>query len=95
MKSILKQAVEGFSDERWLTPARMRGYAILLLIAYLLAIITWVYLAEGMRDHAGHPLGTDFLNVYAAEPLKGRRRYEWGHYDHQSNDDANGYRRSS
>lgn len=81
MKSILKQAVEGFRDERWLTPARMRGYAILLIIAYLLAIITWVYLAEGMRDHAGHPLGTDFLNVYAAGLMTNDGRapeaYDW------------------
>jgi hypothetical protein len=35
----------------------------------VIAIITWVALADGLNDRNGKPLGTDFSNVYAAGVL--------------------------
>lgn len=51
---------------RWVTPDRMRGYSLILLAFYALAIIGWIALADGLTDRNGKPLGTDFSNVYAA-----------------------------
>jgi hypothetical protein len=48
---------------------RMRGYSILLLCAYVVAIAVLLATAEGIVDAAGRPLGTDFANVYAAGQL--------------------------
>lgn len=53
----------------WLTAERARGYSLILLAFYLIAIVTWIALADGLVDRNGKPLGTDFSNVYAAGVL--------------------------
>lgn len=54
---------------RFVTRQRMRVYAILLLVAYVAAIVALLATAHGNVDAAGRPLGTDFANVYAAGKL--------------------------
>ncbi len=53
----------------WLSAARMRGYSLILLAAYGLAIVGWIALSDGLIDRNGKPIGTDFSNVYAAGTL--------------------------
>jgi hypothetical protein len=58
----------------WLTPARARGYSLILLGLCALAIAGWIALSDGQIDRNGKPLGTDFSNVYAAGELTWQRR---------------------
>lgn len=53
----------------WLTAERVRNYGLMLLAFYVLAIVVWIALADGLTDRNGKPLGTDFSNVYAAGVL--------------------------
>ena len=53
----------------WLTPARVRGYSLILLSIYAVAIVTWIALSHGGIDPNGKPLGTDFASFYAAGSL--------------------------
>jgi hypothetical protein len=50
----------------WLTAARVRGYSLILLGFYALAIVIWIALSHGLIDPNGKPLGTDFSSFYAA-----------------------------
>ena len=50
----------------WLTPARARGYSLILLAIAALTIVGWIALSEGMVDRKGNPIGTDFSSFYAA-----------------------------
>lgn len=60
---------QGLRTGAWLTAARMRGYALILLAVYALAIAGWLALSHGLIDPNGKPIGTDFSNVYAAGEL--------------------------
>lgn len=77
----MKQLVGSLRDAPWLTLQRIRGYSLLLILSYIVAFAVWIGLAKGLRDYAGHPLGTDFLNVYAAGlmTLQGHafQAYDW------------------
>ena len=53
----------------WLNAERVRGYSLLLLSLYALAIVVWVALSHGGIDPNGKPLGTDFASFYAAGSL--------------------------
>jgi alpha-1,2-mannosyltransferase len=53
----------------WLTAERARGYSLILLAFYVVAVVAWIALADGLVDRNGKPLGTDFSNVYAAGAL--------------------------
>jgi hypothetical protein len=53
----------------WLTPARIRGYSVILLVIAAIAVVGWIALADGLTDRNGKPIGTDFSNVYAAGTL--------------------------
>ena len=53
----------------WLTPARARGYSLILLAVCTLAFAGWIAASDGLIDRNGKPLGTDFSNVYAAGSL--------------------------
>jgi hypothetical protein len=53
----------------WLTPARARGYSLILLGLSVIAVVGWIALSNGLIDRNGKPLGTDFSNVYAAGQL--------------------------
>ncbi len=50
----------------WLDRPRLRAYATIFLSVLVLAAIGWLLKSHGLIDPAGHPIGTDFLNVYAA-----------------------------
>lgn len=53
----------------WLTPARIRNYAWMVLGLSLAGLIGLVAMSDHMVDHNGKPIGTDFSNVYAAGVL--------------------------
>ena len=53
----------------WLTPARARGYSLILLGLCALAVVGWIALSDGLIDRNGKPLGTDFSSFYAAGSL--------------------------
>jgi hypothetical protein len=59
----------GVRSGAWLTPARARGYSLILLGVCAIAISGWIALSDGLIDRNGKPLGTDFSNVYAAGTL--------------------------
>lgn len=50
----------------WLNRPRLKAYATIFLSVLVLAAIGWLLKSHGLIDPAGHPIGTDFLNVYAA-----------------------------
>jgi uncharacterized RDD family membrane protein YckC len=50
----------------WLTLARMRLWALAVLIASAGGLLYLVATSDGLMDYQGRPLGTDFSNVYAA-----------------------------
>ncbi len=60
---------QGLRSGEWLTPARARGYSLILLGICTLAIAGWIVVSDGLIDRNGKPLGTDFSNVYAAGSL--------------------------
>src|SRR6202163_1477004 len=57
---------QGLRSGEWLTPARARGYSLILLGICTIAIAGWIALSDGLIDRNGKPIGTDFSNVYAA-----------------------------
>lgn len=61
--------VQRLRTGEWLTPARIRGYSVILLVIAALAIVGWIALSDGLVDRNGKPIGTDFSNVYAAGTL--------------------------
>ena len=77
MASIWREIRTG----EWLTPARLRGYAAILVVAYAVAAVLWIALAHGLVDRNNKPIGTDFSNVYAAGTLalagKPDVAYDW------------------
>jgi len=50
----------------WLTRERMRLVALAVLVASAIGAIYLIATADGLIDRFGHPIGTDFTNVYAA-----------------------------
>jgi hypothetical protein len=60
---------QGLRSGEWLTPARARGYSLILLGICTVAIAGWIAASDGLIDRNGKPLGTDFSNVYAAGSL--------------------------
>ncbi len=50
----------------WLTRERLRLVALALLAAFVLGAGFVIATSDGLNDHFGRPLGTDFSNVYAA-----------------------------
>jgi hypothetical protein len=54
----------------WLSRDRLLAYAVIVLIASLIACLAWTVLAdERLIDRLGKPIGTDFSNVWAAGSL--------------------------
>src|SRR5689334_23169024 len=60
---------QGLRSGEWLTAARARGYAVILLVICSIAFAGWIAVSDGLIDRNGKPLGTDFSNVYAAGTL--------------------------
>lgn len=53
----------------WLTPDRIRGYALIMLGLALAGALAWGSMSDHLIDPNGKPIGTDFSNVYAAGAL--------------------------
>ncbi|MGL5166030.1 MAG: glycosyltransferase family 87 protein [Afipia sp.] len=53
----------------WLTPSRMRTYALIVLGISLAGLVGWVAMSDHMIDRNGKPIGTDFASFYAAGSL--------------------------
>ncbi len=60
---------QALRDDDWLTAARVRNYALLLLAGYAIAIVVLVATSAGGVDVAGRPIGTDFSDVWSAGRL--------------------------
>ena len=60
---------QGLKSGDWLTAARARAYAVILLVICALAIAGWIAASPGLIDPNGKPIGTDFSNLYAAGTL--------------------------
>jgi hypothetical protein len=54
---------------QWLTVSRARGYSLILLGLYAIAVVGWIALSNGLVDRNGKPVGTDFSSFYAAGSL--------------------------
>ncbi|HLG80246.1 MAG TPA: glycosyltransferase family 87 protein [Bradyrhizobium sp.] len=65
----MPQTWHAFRSGSWLTPARARGYSLILLAIALLGIVTWIALSNGLVDRNDKPLGTDFSSFYTAGEL--------------------------
>src|SRR5262249_54224066 len=59
----------GIRTGAWLTPTRLRHYAIMLVAAYGIATVVWIALGHGLIDRNNKPIGIDFANVYSAGKL--------------------------
>ncbi|PCI40348.1 MAG: hypothetical protein COB46_07110 [Rhodospirillaceae bacterium] len=53
----------------WVTLERIRVYAWMLLVFWLIGILVVIFTANGGVDFLGRPLGTDFSNVWSAGRL--------------------------
>ena len=69
MTHIWQASGSGLRSGAWLTPARARGYSLILLGVCAVAMSGWIALSDGLIDRNGKPIGTDFSNVYAAGSL--------------------------
>jgi hypothetical protein len=59
-------ALESLRGGTFLTCERVRFVALALVAAYAIGLAYLLLTANGLNDHQGRPLGTDFSNVYAA-----------------------------
>jgi alpha-1,2-mannosyltransferase len=62
-------AVSTLRSGTWLNSERLKKYPVMFLAIYLLIAIAWIANSNGYLDPTGKPLGTDFLNQYAASKL--------------------------
>jgi hypothetical protein len=60
-----------FSQASWLTPARVRRFAVVFAVmaALLLAGDAWMHSRAGVTDGDGIPLGRDFINYWSGAQL--------------------------
>ena len=58
--------IERFCPDRFITSARIRMTAMLMLAATIIGLLAIVLTAHGTVDALGRPVGTDFSNVYSA-----------------------------
>lgn len=57
------------SEARWLNARRVRDYPIIFLIVYAVAIALVLAVSHNGIDQSSRPLGTDFMDVWAAGKL--------------------------
>ncbi len=77
-------------DADWLNAKRVRAWCLILFAVNVLGFAVWIGLSHGLIDHAGKPLGTDFMSFYAASKLAltGQAAQAWNPYAHQAAQDA-------
>ncbi len=61
--------IEVLRSGAWLTPARVKVVATILLAFSLIAVAFVAVTSDGRNDRLGRPLGTDFASFYAAGTL--------------------------
>lgn len=61
--------MDALRDGRWLTPARLQAYALMLLVGYVAFTVWIIATSSGVLDAYGRPLGTDFANVWSSGRL--------------------------
>lgn len=68
-------------DAGWLNARRVRHYPYIFLILYALAIALYLLASPGMVDPLNKPVGTDFMNVWAAGEMSlahdASSAYDW------------------
>ena len=57
---------QSFPPTIWATPERLRAYSLILIVGYGLALAWLAFTSHGGVDAYGHPLGTDFSEVWVA-----------------------------
>ncbi len=65
----MPDVITSLRDGRFLTPARLRVYPLLFLIAFAAALAGLAITAHGLNDYAARPLGSDFASFFAAGRL--------------------------
>ncbi len=68
-RSSWHEATSRLRSGAWLTPERMRGYCLILLVIGLAGFAVWIAMSDGLVDRNNKPIGTDFSNPYAAGVL--------------------------
>jgi len=58
--------IDIFRRADWLAHDRVLAYARIFVVVMILASCGWLAFVHNLMDLAGHPVGIDFLNVYAA-----------------------------
>lgn len=58
--------MDALRDGRWLTPARLQAYALMLLAGYAAFAVWLLATSHGALDAFGRPIGTDFANVWSS-----------------------------
>ncbi|WP_205520654.1 glycosyltransferase family 87 protein [Propylenella binzhouense] len=61
-----RTVLEGLRSGDWISPARIRGYSILLLAMFAVALLALWTTGHGLLDAWGRPIGTDFADPYSA-----------------------------
>lgn len=56
----------------WLNERRVRDYSVIFLVVFVAAAAWFHGASHGLLDRRGEPIGTDFVNVYAAGVMAGR-----------------------
>ena len=64
--AVMARLLHTLRDADWLTFARMRLWALAVLVASAGGLVYLLATSDGLIDFKGRPLGTDFSNVYAA-----------------------------
>ncbi|MBX9772965.1 MAG: DUF2029 domain-containing protein [Xanthobacteraceae bacterium] len=62
----MRRFLEALRTGDWLTRERMRRVALAALFISVIVVVALVAKSDGYLDWRGHPIGTDFANVYAA-----------------------------
>ena len=73
----------------WLNRRRLNAYPKIFLTLYAITIALYLALSSGMVDPLNRPVGTDFMNVWAAGKMANEGRaaeaYDWNkHRDVQN-----------
>jgi hypothetical protein len=61
----MSRLIETLRSGDWVTPPRIRLWALAVLAASFGGLVYLVATANGLSDFKGRPLGTDFSNIYA------------------------------
>ncbi|TAN49303.1 MAG: DUF2029 domain-containing protein, partial [Rhodospirillales bacterium] len=61
--------LESLRSGSWLSPRRRHAWCLIALIGFAATILFLVVTSSESADFLGRPLGSDFLNVWAAGQL--------------------------